>query len=109
MQDDVDNPPFFVGEEVLEAVDLAVELARHQGGDVGQRARLVGLEKAGLELVILLGCARFPQDGVEVEAAIVDDDEAGFRLVPGETGADVQPARHQVGVAAAAQLVIERL
>ena len=52
-------------EQVVQAVDLAIELARHQGCDVGQRARFVRLEEARLEVVVLVGGARFPQDGME--------------------------------------------
>ena len=37
-QDDPDDPPLLVGEQVVEPVDPAFEIARDQRRDVGQRA-----------------------------------------------------------------------
>ena len=108
-QDDPDDPPLLVGEEVVEPVDAALELAGHQRGDVGQRAAAVGLDEPPLEVVVRAGERRRPEDGVEVEPAVVDHDEVGLRLVPGPVRPGAEPADGEAAAAAAADLLVEHL
>ena len=109
LEDDADNPPPLVDEEVVEVVDLAFELARHPRGDVGQRAGLVRLQESLLEALVLpVGLDR-AEDRVEVEAAVVDDDEGRLGHLPRLVRADPEPADGQVAGAPAPDLLVEDL
>src|SRR5262249_940473 len=50
---------------------------------------------------------RFAQDGVEIQTAVVNDQETGFVLVPSQVRANVQSAHGQVGIAEALHLLVK--
>ena len=60
-----------------------------------------------MKSLVLLGPSAAAEHGVEVEPAVVDDDEVGLGLVPGPVRADPQPADGQVAAAPAADLLVE--
>ena len=108
-QDDADDPPLLVLEQVVQAVGPAGELAAHQVHDVGQRPGPVGGQELDLEGLVLVHAQPMVEDRVEVEPAEVDDDEAALGLVPGAARAGPQPAHGQVAAAPGADLLIEDL
>ena len=59
------------------------------------------MEELPLEGVIFFQQRRLAQHGGKIEAAIVNDQKAGFGLVPGQARAHLEPAHRQMGIAAA--------
>ncbi len=108
-QDDADDPPLLVPEEVVQAVGPAGKLAAQQAHHVGERLRTIRGHQPQLERVILVQVHVLAEHGMEVEPAEVDDHEASLGLVPGAARPGSQPADGQVTAAPRAYLLVEDL
>ena len=108
-QDDADDPPLLVPEEVVQAVSLAGKLAAQQAHHVGERPRAICGHQPQLECLILVQFHVLVEHGMEVEPAEVDDHEVRFGLVPGAARPGPQPADSQVTFAPRANLLVEDL
>src|SRR5262249_25260865 len=109
LEDDSDDSSLLIGEEVVEAVHLAIELARDKCRHVGERAGSIRLQEPRLHVLVLARGRRLPEDRMKIESAVVDDDERLLGLIERSPLRDAEPADRQVPGTPSQNFAVEHL